>query len=89
MGAPEMIDQVFRLREKDRTGLGKFDPPRATNEQRNAKFVFQILDLTAERRLNHVQTDGCAAKASGSRNLNEVAQLANVHVEVPMSSEAL
>ena len=37
------------------SGLGENNPPLVADEERNAKIVFKLSDLTAQRRLGDVQ----------------------------------
>ena len=65
--------------EKNGPGPGYLDPVATPDEQENPKLILQLLQLTAERGLGHVQQSRCTAEASGSGDLGEVTQLANIH----------
>ena len=47
-------DEFARFFEKSLAGIGQFDFAFIANQQRDAEIVFQLTDLTAERRLGQM-----------------------------------
>jgi hypothetical protein len=56
LGGVSGLDQQFPgLVEKDSSGLGENNSSLVADEERNAKVVFKLADLPAQRRLGNVQ----------------------------------
>jgi len=51
-------------------------------EQWHPEFIFELLDLPAQRWLREAQFGGCAADAAGARNTRKIAQLAKLNERV-------
>ena len=61
--------------------LGRVDAARMAVQQRDAELVLQLPDLEAERRLGDVNALGRTGEALGLDDLDEIAQLSDVHGE--------
>jgi hypothetical protein len=53
-GMTRLHDEFARFFEKSLAGIGQFDFAFIANQQRDAEIVFQLTDLTAERRLGQM-----------------------------------
>ena len=61
----------------------------AAVEELHAEFLFQIVNLLAERRLGHRETLGCAAKIKLLGHRHKVAQMSKLHKnDTPFVSES-
>ena len=61
-------------------GLGQGQRAGVTRKQLHAQFLFQLLDLAAERGLGNEQALGGAGEIALFSDGDEVAQLAHFHV---------
>ncbi len=59
--------------------LGQGHPAAMTVEQAGPRFLLQIPDLTAARRLGDAELDLCPWETPGPADLDEMAQLENIH----------
>ncbi len=74
----ELRDRLGAL-EQQRAGGGQAHAAAVAGKQRNAEFVFEFLDLAAQRGLRQAQFGGGAADAAGARDVHEVAQFFQFH----------
>ncbi len=83
--ARQVLNDILRLTEQQRTGLRKFNASLRALEQLNAEFLLKLLHLSAESRLSNVQICGSSTEASSTRDVRKVSQFANIHRTSPPS----
>ncbi|MNF82942.1 hypothetical protein D3C84_652540 [compost metagenome] len=69
------FEQVLRLDEEGAASGGQGDAAGGAGEQLDAQMMLQQLNLSAERRLGHVQPFGGAPEVQFGGNRGEAAQL--------------
>ncbi len=75
----QLLEQPIGVLIEKSPGLGQ--PQRSTAlEQHHAQFVFQLLNLPAQRRLGDVQAFGSAGEVEGLAQNLEIAQVTQFHV---------
>ena len=67
-----MREQATALGQKGAAGIGEFDPPARSLEQRYPELLFELADLVAERWLGDVQALGGPAEVELLRDRDEV-----------------
>lgn len=63
-GPLDMVEGVAQVRGKGHACLGQRQALRCADKQRDAQVVFQLLDLTADGALGHVQAHGGLAETA-------------------------
>ena len=66
--------------EQSLSGRGEADVPASPMEELGAEFAFESRDLSAQRRLGQVQVLGGAGEVTEAGDLDEPAELLEVHV---------
>ena len=56
-------------------------------KQQKTQLALEMLDLTRQRRLRNAKIVACLAKILPTRDLNEIAELAQIHLMMPISDQ--
>jgi len=86
-GEKRLIDEDARFVEEDAAGIGEFDFAAVTNEEADAEFGFELLNLATERRLGDVQAARSLGKIEGFGDGDKVAQVAKFHANYPNTQQ--
>jgi hypothetical protein len=75
----DLTQNVLRTFEQALARRGQPDAALDAIEQQKTQFALEMLNLTRQRLLRDAQIVACLAKILPSRDLNEIAELAQVH----------
>jgi len=70
----ELVQGRLGVAQGHRAGGGQPQPVRQALEQREAEFLFQLVDLPADGRTGHMQFLGSGADRAGLRHGGKIAQ---------------
>ncbi|MNV64940.1 hypothetical protein D3C71_1576060 [compost metagenome] len=76
------LQNVLRARQERAARVVQRHAAPGPVEQRRAHFLFQLADLLAERRLRHAQQFGRAREVLGLGRHDEIAQMAQFHIDI-------
>jgi hypothetical protein len=74
----QLLQQLLGLLMEKTPGFGQAQRP-AAFDQGNAELIFQLLDLSTQRRLSQVQLLGGTGEIQGLRDHPEIAQMTQLH----------
>ena len=79
-------EQFSRFVQKDPARMGQFDVAFIPHEELNPSFVFQLMNLMAQRRLRHVQPPRGSAEVQFFSNGDKIAKMAKFHRRILISA---
>jgi hypothetical protein len=75
-------DELARFFKKSVAGVGQFDFALIADKERDSEFVFQLTDLTAERRLGQMQLLRRLAEVQALSHRDEIPSVTQFHAGI-------
>jgi hypothetical protein len=82
--ASSLHDESPRFVEKRNARTSQFDVALGARKKLHAELVFELANLTAQRRLRNVKLSGGAGKTEAFRHRNEIANVTQFHRPHPI-----